>query len=581
MRGWVPHDEGAFGQMGERTLRGELPHRDFDEIYTGGLSLLHGLALRVYGIDVSVFRYLLYVFFLAWLPATYYIATRFVPPLAAGAVVLLCITWSVPNYSAAVPSWYNLFFATFGMSAMLRFIERGGRVWLFVAGICGGLSFLAKLSGLFFVAAVFLFLLFRQQSEMRAHGGLPQRWLSPVMGAAVLASCLGLLYLVRGSLSWNVFLHFVAPTAALGIVLLWSEREVRGMRSAPRVRNLLRLAWPFVVGLGLPVAAFLVPYVLSGSVDAWIRGVFVTPARRVVFAVQDPPPLLATLIASLLWGIVALLLLTRAGRSVMVNLVVVCEAAVLIWSSLYSPLTYQLIWYFLAAAIPFVVVAACAAMLTSKAECHKRQQLFLVGSVLALCSLVQYPFSAQIYFCYVAPLLLLTVTAATSHYRRPNSLPAGILAAALLLFAVLVLSPGFIYNLGRFYRPEADDTPLHLPRASQLRSERETVRKYQELVAAVQRAAVGPYIYAAPDCPEVYFLTGFRNPTRQVFEFLDERSDDPQLVLQLLEKRGVNAIVLNISPAFTRNFSNALRSELRSRYPRARTIGNFEVRWKE
>ena len=38
--GWIPHDEGSLAQSAERVLAGELPHRDFDEIYTGGLSFL-------------------------------------------------------------------------------------------------------------------------------------------------------------------------------------------------------------------------------------------------------------------------------------------------------------------------------------------------------------------------------------------------------------------------------------------------------------------------------------------------------------------------------------------------------------
>jgi hypothetical protein len=40
LRGWVPHDEGRLGQSAERILVGELPHRDFDDPYTGGLSYL-------------------------------------------------------------------------------------------------------------------------------------------------------------------------------------------------------------------------------------------------------------------------------------------------------------------------------------------------------------------------------------------------------------------------------------------------------------------------------------------------------------------------------------------------------------
>src|SRR5262249_54128475 len=40
-RGWIPTDEGYLGQSAERVLGGELPHRDFDDLFTGGLSMFY------------------------------------------------------------------------------------------------------------------------------------------------------------------------------------------------------------------------------------------------------------------------------------------------------------------------------------------------------------------------------------------------------------------------------------------------------------------------------------------------------------------------------------------------------------
>ena len=42
-RGWIPHDEGQLGHTAERIVNSELPHRDFVEPYTGGLSYLHAI----------------------------------------------------------------------------------------------------------------------------------------------------------------------------------------------------------------------------------------------------------------------------------------------------------------------------------------------------------------------------------------------------------------------------------------------------------------------------------------------------------------------------------------------------------
>src|SRR4030095_10014222 len=121
--GWIPHDDGMLAQIAERVLAGELPHRDFDDPYTGLLGYLHGLGLLTFGPSLRSLRLVLFAFTVAWLPAIYLVTRRFVPPLGAVLVTALALTWSVPNYFAGLPSYYNVFFATFGMLALVRHVE--------------------------------------------------------------------------------------------------------------------------------------------------------------------------------------------------------------------------------------------------------------------------------------------------------------------------------------------------------------------------------------------------------------------------------------------------------------------------
>ena len=174
-RAWVPHDEGLLGQSAERVLGGQLPHRDFDEVYTGGLSYLHALAFKLGGVKSIALRWTAFVFVLAWVPAVFWIASRSARAPAAALVTAAAVTWSVPNYFSGMPSWYNLFFATFGIAALMRHLETGRARWLVAAGLAGGCSFLVKSAGLYYIAGAVLFLVAYEVELSRPAVPLPGR----------------------------------------------------------------------------------------------------------------------------------------------------------------------------------------------------------------------------------------------------------------------------------------------------------------------------------------------------------------------------------------------------------------------
>ena len=254
-RGWIPHDEGLYGQSAERLLLGELPHRDFDENYTGGLTLLNAVALRALGFNLGSIRMVLFAVFALWVPCVYYIASRFISPALAGAVTLLCVAWSTPNYTAAVPSWYNLFFAVFGIGALLRHLEVGSRRWLFIAGLCGGFSILAKITGLYFVAAVLLFFVFREQGLGKEEATNQSKSAGFFRVFLIGGLTLFLMFLTKLILSIpgvGGIVYFVIPTAILVSLLLY--REFAGTPSPSRGRfiNLARMVVPFAAGRRFP-----------------------------------------------------------------------------------------------------------------------------------------------------------------------------------------------------------------------------------------------------------------------------------------------------------------------------------------
>jgi len=595
-RGWVPHDEGLIGHTAERVLAGELPHRDFDDVYTGGLAYINAGAMRAFGMNIRSPRIVLVAVFLMCVPALFYAASRFASAVGAAVATLLGVVWSVPNYTAALPSWYNLIFAVFGTAALLRFVDVRKRRWLFVAGVCGGMSFLMKLIGLYYIAAVVLFLIYREQEgedESPVAVGVSDHssgtrgvGYSLFVALGLSAFVFVLLRLVRGAPGPNFLIQFVLPGAVLSAALLYNERRVRARRgpSPERFRALARLALPFMLGVAIPVALFLIPYVTSHSVGDFVRGVFITPARRLTYAAMPPMSWTRGLPALCVAGVALVSQRTPRRTSIFLAFMVAIVGTVIVADAATSGTTYR--WMFAAATLLTTVIVVGAAAIVAGVGARpavRRQRVMIVAAAVAMFALVQFPFAAAVYFCYLTPLLALGALAVTRELDLPSPAVPGALAATFIAFAVLRVYPGFIYGMGATYAPYRPLLALETPRGGGVRVPAGTAQDYSALVAVLQRHATSDtdYIYAAPDAPEAYFLTGRRNPTRTMYDFFDDQESRTTRLLRSLRERDVRVIAINTEPEFSPKVSGELRAALEREYPIMQGVGHFEVRWRE
>jgi 4-amino-4-deoxy-L-arabinose transferase-like glycosyltransferase len=585
-RGWMPFDDGALAQSAERLLQGELPHRDFDDIYTGGLAFLNAGAFRLFGTNLWSMRLALLAVFVAWVPSVYYIASRLVRPIAAGAVTLLAVVWSLPNYTAAMPSWYNLFLATFGAAALFRYLEDGRRRWLVAAGVVGGLSFLVKVVGLYYLAGVLLFLVFHAHALAREEAG-PDAPRGDVYAAFVttalvlFVATLGVL--VRQQLLAPELSQFVLPGAAISMLLVRNEWSQPAGGSRARFATLARLLVPFLIGVALPVALFLVPYLRSGSLGALAYGVFVLPMKRFGVAVSRVLPF-ATMLACA--PLVLLAVLARVSRDRMAQRIGVAVAlalgALFVVTGHNDP-AYRMVWYSVRMLLPGLVVVGVVVLSRERAADAEdrllRPRTMALLCVAALCNLIQFPYFVANYFCYVAPLVALAAVALSRYLQPKAALIPGALLAFFVMFAVVRTNDSTLYTMGGIYRPYLRTMPLGLERGG-LEVPVVHAEVYRRLIPLVRSRAKGGYTWASPDCPEVYFLSGLRNPTRSLFDFFDDTTGRTKRVLEALETHGVTVIVLNARAAFSPTPPDDLVAELEKRYPFAANIGPFHVRWR-
>ncbi len=590
-RGWIAHDEGTLAQSAERILAGEMPHRDFDEVYTGGLSYLHAAAFRVLGTRLRSMRWLLLLCGALWTPAVYLLARRVIGIAGAIAVTAMCVVWTLPNYFAGVPSWYGLFLATFGVLGLARFFDSGRRAWLMVAGFCGGLSLLIKVVALYYVLGAILVLLYCEQltsTEGSTNANRSIAFASIKALALAMVPC-GMLLLISRHLMLMEVLHFVVPAVFICAYLV--RAEIAGIPGSFAARSLAfgRLVVPFAAGCLVPPALFVLWYWNAGALRPLYDGLFVLPLKRLDAASLALPPA-----DTLVWVLPLALLVFGSGalrdrpwvRRLITFPTPLLAGAVLGWILAVGNRisVYQRVWFSVRPVVPVASIAACLLLvgigLEAEVSRSHRAGLFLMAVMAYVTSLIQYPYAYGIYFCYAAPFAILALLYVIQAQPRAVVPVYACAAAFYFFFAAVWLNTGSIRWIGVEYRKREADTLL--AGKAQIWVDRNAHDLYELLVRAVrERTEPGSYIYAAPDCPQMYFLTGMRNPTRTLYDFLDSEPDRAATIPELLRRRGVKVVILNTAPEFSPEVREDLLRALEQMFPYGAPVAWFRLLWRD
>jgi hypothetical protein len=491
-----------------------------------------------------------------------------------------------------MPSWYNLFFATFGLAALLRYVEVQSRRWLLVAGICGGISFLFKMTGLYFVAGALLFLAFREQlsRNTKPASGNELVWYRVFLVLSVFSYEALLLALLRKQANVATYLCFWLPNLAIGAAIIGCEFYLEGKRNQ-RFSFLFRELVPFGAGVALPIAVFLLPYLLTGSLSAFITDLMVQPGQMLLSGSIQPNAhrLLVGSVVNLLLIGVALLTRSKTAPKLWEEVLLGVPLALLIPSFLLLAHQvrgfYQMAWSTIWVLAPFLVVLGVGLLVRrfrfNRLDSVRVQQSFVILSATAACSLIQFPYTASVYFCYVAPLVVLSATAVVSLMEHPPRLAVSGMMCFCFLFAAFELTPGFVFHLGSEYAPDSQKVKLSIPRAGGLSVSAATASEYEELGSLIRQHARGEYILAAANCPEVYFLYGLRSPTRDFLGFSSDFGPGPEGMLKTLQVHHINLVVLNhVDYMFVQPVADDLHAALEREFPSHAEIEWFEVRWK-
>lgn len=579
-RGWTPHDEGMLGQTAERIRLGQLPHRDFEEVYTGALGYWHAGAQSLFGTTLMAARYALFAAWLGWLVLVFACARRASPqsaPWWAAAATVVLAMWTLPVYPSAMPSWYLLFVGTAALAALLRWRDTDRTHWLAVAGLAIGVGLIIKITALYLLAAGLLALVIMTQDAPDPHAP-PARLPSIAVIAGVTLLTLMVAFLLRTRLLPAEILHLILPIASLAVAA--SVRELPILRTGGRTwgQVMIPIGW-LITGVVVPVLLFMLPYALSGSLDSLMRGVFSDAIGRVGVLGNAMKPAAATVLGLVVVALAAVELQWGASRIVRLGCVLI--GVVLAWSSANSYVVYQVVWegarWLLPVSVVFVAVRYIRIPRGTRAEPGQTTAM-ISAAFAALLALNQYPFSAPVYFCFVAPLAFLVMLQAVPEAasRLPGTL------VLLGLFAVLSIHPGNISNLG-WYPAQVDlSHRLALPRGGLRVSAVDSALFTQiDSIIAAHRTAGG--VTAGPAMPEVTFLSGPPYRGRLLFHLIPHELRD-SLDLPRITADGLPSVMVwnltpyfgePVGPAVKRWFDGRLSEGVQLRFGER----HIEIRW--
>ena len=533
---WWPPDDGAYAHVAQRILAGEVLNRDIQDLHAGYINFTNALALSLFGPKLVAMRYPLallgvveacIVFFLL-LPRGTLVAT-------AGAAAMTALGFI--QFLNPTAHWYALFLFIV-LLGTLTAMPRESRWRLELVGFLLATIFLYRqLTGVLVAIGVLTYLLCEPAGS---RSGFRNRLLARTVLAIMGVGLLG--YLI-GKADWGAAALFgFGPMALIIWVAVYGADDNRG---AART----------VGKLGLGAFVGLIPLVIyhwtTGSLGAWIDDAFLA-----AFALTELPFFSDARYARLL--LIAIAVTSGSPEP-------------WAWAS-------SLFW------IAVLLLAPITAFLTMRALASERQTGAARGHLLpfltSFYALAAVHFQIPVYLMYTAASSLIGLLwfATPRSYSKPIllGLAAFLVAAGLYFQAGQPMTRGYSGTVSGTRVPAVavPDAP-----AIGLRVPADDAARYRDLLRLIENeTAPNAFILALPVNPELYFLSGRRNPTRFFNAALGMRNESEfQAVLETLRRNPPQLVFFQPNDKYNTVYVHRLVELVRGRYEMLPARGGFEI----
>jgi hypothetical protein len=530
-RFWWGPDEGAYAHVAQRILHGEVLNRDVQDMHAGYVNFVNALAFYLFGEDLLSLRYLPVLLGLVQAVLVFRMVESRGPFAAATASVALTALSFIqfPNPTA---NWYALFLAVV-VAWMLARVDRTRPLVIETIGFLLVTTFLFRqLTGVAVAMGAVAWLLLDLQRRDRAPPGKLAPFLFGVMA-------LGLFfYLVRKNdvVDWLVFgLCPLAVLARAGFSVRIDDRRVLGLVG--------RLVLGGAVGL-LPLIAY---HLWHGSMLTWL-----SDAVGGALALGDMPFTRRPLYA-------AMMLLSAE------QLFAFMPAAMLngvLWLSLL--------------ALPAVngIVAVRA---TGDARWDPPHPLLFIAVFHALVATFH---QLPLYLMTASGLSLAAALCISVGLGPRWRIAAMAGAAALAVIAVHYQAAEPTRSVRAVFAGVRGEAPVDstLPRVS-LKIDPVEQREHALVLALIEReTSPGAAILAVPFEPQLYFISGRRNPARFYNTAIGIR-DEAALAatLETLRRHPPHLLLHRTDDKYGTEWSQRLIDALLPHYEKIDRIGGLDV----
>jgi len=532
-RFWWPPDEGAYAHVAERVAAGEVLNRDVQDIHPGYINLANAAALGVFGHEMLSLRYPLVAMALIGSCLIFLLLSP-AGALTALAGSIAFTSLSLVQFLNPTAHWYSLFLFLLIVGA-LTWLPARLPLRLEVLGfLIVALTLFRQLSGVFVAIGVVTYLL--TESRDRGDGaGIAGRVL-----IAIMATGLGAYLLTKADLV--AFVLFGA-WPLLALVWAWTRTRVD-------VDGLLRLGGRMVLGGSVAAAPLIAYHALHGSLEPWIQDTVLAAIGLTDLAFMS----VASYTVLPILGLRGLVGPARAAEAV--------NGA----------------FWLVAFLAPIALGALQIRALARGSEASPGHPLPFTALFYGLVS-VHYQIPIYLFYTLgvsVAGLLWITASWAGWVRLAVPSLTLLLAAAALQYQAAQPLSRGLA---GTVAGDRIALSPERWGGRVGLHVEPADAALYDHLIATIEKhVAPDEAILALPFSPELYFLSGRRNPFRFWNAALGIRSDaELQRVLQELRTAPPRLVFFRPEDKYNTPATRTVMNHVRGHYDLIGSRGGFEI----